>query len=329
MTTLSAQEVWQAYSRIHSTIISTPCLYSPSLSQVSGVPVYLKLEQFQPSGSFKLRGAANHISSLSEKEQKKGVTTFSTGNHGLAVAYAAQALEIEAVVCVSAHVPEAKIEALKKSGATLHIEGESQDEAAVHSLKLQEKDGLTLIPPFDHPAIIAGQGTIGLEILSDLPSVKHVVAGLSGGGLLGGISLFMKANAPEVDMVGLSVEKGAAMDESLRVGKVVEVPEHPTYADSLLGGIGMNNLYTFPLIQNFVDQRFRVPEETIAHGMVHLFEHHKLVVEGAAAIGVGALLDGFLSLRGPTVIVVTGAGIDPYLHQSVVSAYYQDDSAKK
>ncbi|WP_240376255.1 hydroxyectoine utilization dehydratase EutB [Bacillus piscicola] len=318
---LTVKDVWMARKRIHRVLPRTPLLHSASLSSFTGVPVYLKLEHLQPTGSFKLRGATNMISSLTETEKKKGVATFSTGNHGFAVAHAAANLGIRAVVCVSERVPEAKIEALKKSGADLHIEGESQDAAAEVCFRLQKEKGCVLIPPFDHPHIIAGQGTIGLEILEDLPEVKHVLGGLSGGGLLSGIGLALKETDPAIRVTGLCVEKGAAMDESIQAGKPVNVPEHPTYADSLLGGIGLHNRYTMPMVTRYVDKRLRLSDTTIAKGMAFLYDKHRLVVEGAAAVGAGALLDGLVRPEGPTVLVITGNSIDPRSHLEAVQPY--------
>ncbi|MFB4163578.1 hydroxyectoine utilization dehydratase EutB [Alteribacillus sp. JSM 102045] len=321
MNEITLKDIWKAKKRIRSSLPPTPLIYSKALSKLTGVPVYLKLEQLQPTGSFKLRGASNMIASLSKEDQQKGVVTFSTGNHGFAVAHAASNRGINAVVCVSKRVPKAKIDALQESGAELHIEGESQDEAADVCLRLQEEKGFTLIPPFDHPEIIAGQGTIGLEILKELPEVETVLSGLSGGGLLSGIGLALKETDPAIEVIGLSVEKGAAMDDSIKAGKPVAVPEHPTYADSLLGGIGMQNRYTLPMISRYIDQRLRLSEETIARGMAFLYESHRFVVEGAAAVGAGALLEGIVQPKGPAVVVITGSSIDAHSHFEAVKSY--------
>lgn len=321
MTKMTVKDVWKARKRIRTSLRPTPLTYSPALSKHTGAPVYLKLEQMQATGSFKLRGATNMIASLSKNEQQNGVVTFSTGNHGFAVAYAANQLGIRAVVCVSKRVPKAKIDALRESGAKLHIEGESQDEAANVCLRLQKEEGLTVIPPFDHQDIIAGQGTIGLEILDDLPEVETVLTGLSGGGLLSGIGLALKETDPGIQVIGVSVKKGAAMDDSIKAGKPVSVPEHPTYADSLLGGIGLDNQYTLPMVTRYLDQRLRLSEEAIARGMAFLYEHHRFVVEGAAAVGAGALLERRIQPQGPAVVVVTGNSIDALSHYEAVKPY--------
>ncbi|WP_158737069.1 hydroxyectoine utilization dehydratase EutB [Alteribacillus sp. YIM 98480] len=321
MKQITVKDIWKAKKRIRTTLEPTPLTYSKNLSKHTGVPIYLKLEQLQPTGSFKLRGASTMIASLTKDEQQNGVVTFSTGNHGFAVAYAAVNLGIKAVVCVSKNVPQEKINALQESGAELHIEGESQDEAADVCLRLQKEKGFTLIPPFDHPDIIAGQGTIGLEILEDLPEVETVLSGLSGGGLLSGIGLALKETDPDIQVIGLSVEKGAAMDDSIKAGKPVAVPEHPTYADSLLGGIGMQNRYTLPMISRYIDQRLRLSEEEIARGMAFLYENHRFIVEGAAAVGAAALLEKHVQPKGPAVVVVTGNSISADSHYKAVKPY--------
>ncbi|RKJ17398.1 pyridoxal-phosphate dependent enzyme, partial [Butyricicoccus sp. 1XD8-22] len=218
----------------------------------AGAEIYLKYEHIHDSGAFKMRGAVNAIYQLTEEQKKHGVTTFSTGNHGFAVALAAKKLGIRAVICVSKHVPQAKIERIKGLGAELEIYGDGQDDAEQRCYELQKEQGLTLIPPFDHPSVISGQGTIALEILEDLPSVHSVIGGLSGGGLLSGVGLVMKNTNPSIQVFGVSMEKGAAMYESLKAGKPVVVSEHETLADSLLGGIGDENKYTFSMVNQYV-----------------------------------------------------------------------------
>ncbi|MFB5664327.1 hydroxyectoine utilization dehydratase EutB [Alteribacillus sp. HJP-4] len=324
MESVTMKHVWKARKRIRGLLAPTPLLPSQELSRLTGSPVYLKLEQMQPSASFKLRGATNMIASLPDKSRQKGIVTFSTGNHGFAVAMAANELGIRAVVCVSERVPEAKISALRVSGAELHIEGDGQDEAGDVARRLEMEEGLTLIPPFDHPEIIAGQGTMGLEILEELPDVNAVLAGLSGGGLLSGLGLALKKTDPAIQVIGISVEKGAAMNDSIRAGKPVQISEYPTLADSLLGGIGLDNIYTFSMVKQYVDQRLSISEESIAKGMAFLYEKHRLVVEGAAAVGVGALLDGSFQPDGPTVLVITGNSISAAEHYQSVRPFLQD-----
>lgn len=321
--TITLQDVWKAKSTISGIIHKTPLIYSKALSEKAGAEIYLKYEHIHDSGAFKMRGAVNAIYQLTEEQKKHGVTTFSTGNHGFAVALAAKKLGIRAVICVSKHVPQAKIERIKGLGAELEIYGDGQDDAEQRCYELQKEQGLTLIPPFDHPSVISGQGTIALEILEDLPSVHSVIGGLSGGGLLSGVGLVMKNTNPSIQVFGVSMEKGAAMYESLKAGKPVVVSEHETLADSLLGGIGDENKYTFSMVNQYVDQSVLVNEETIKKGMAYLYKEHKIVVEGAAAVGIGAIIDNIISLKENTknVVIISGNNVDLTSHLNAIKAY--------
>jgi len=320
---ISLQEVWKAKSTISSILPKTPLVYSSALSKKCGAEIYLKFEHLHESGAFKMRGAVNAIHSLTEEQKLKGVVTFSTGNHGYSVALAAKKLGIRAVICVSRHVPKAKIEKIQDLGAELEIYGVSQDEAEQRCYQLVKEQGLTVIPPFDHPDVIAGQGTISLEILEDLPSVNKIIGGLSGGGLLSGIGLVMKTTNPKIEVIGVSMENGAAMHESLKAGKPISVSESPTLADSLLGGIGENNQFTFGMVKSYVNQSYLVSEETIKKGMAYLFKEHHIVVEGAAAIGIGAILDNIITLEPNTknVVIITGCNVDLDVHAKAIQQY--------
>ncbi|MEC3882940.1 threonine/serine dehydratase [Halobacillus sp. HZG1] len=314
MTSLSFREVWEAKSRIASFVQSTPILYSEPLSERTGARVHLKLEHTHPTGSFKLRGAANKILSLPEEDLKKGVTTFSTGNHGISVAYIAAQLGIPCTVCISNRVPEAKVNRLKKLQAGVEIVGKSQDDAEARCTELERDEGMTVIKPFDDREIIAGQGTIALEIMEQCPDVDEVIIPLSGGGLLSGIAFVMKSIEPSILVTGVTMQKGAVMQESLAKGKPVILEESYTLADSLLGGIGTENRYTFPMTKAFMDKGVLVEEAHIEEGLIFTLEHHKMVVEGAAATGIGHLLH-CNDLQGKNVVVVmTGNNID---HQAV------------
>lgn len=324
---LSLQNVWKARNTIKQIITKTPLVYSPILSSITGKNIYLKYEHIHESGAFKMRGATNALLQLSEKEKSVGVTTFSTGNHGLAIALVAKKLGIRAVICVSTRVPSSKLDRIRELGAELEIYGEGQDDAELRCYQLEQEQGLKVIPPFDHLDIIAGQGTIALELLEDLPSIDCVIGGLSGGGLLAGIGLVMKTTNPDIAVLGLSMEKGAVMHESLKAGNPVVLNEYNTLADSLLGGLGMNNTYTFPLIKEYVDQSVLVSEETIAKGMALLYKHHRIIVEGAAAIGVGAIADGTLNVPGQNIaIIISGCNVDLDSHYQAVLPYIANSS---
>ncbi|MFS0660442.1 hydroxyectoine utilization dehydratase EutB [Niallia alba] len=319
---ITLQDVWKAKMRIGQMLSRTPLCYSPVLSEQTNNHIYLKYEHLHEGGAFKVRGAVNSLLSLTTEERKRGVATFSTGNHGLAIALTAKKLGIPATICVSNRVPDAKLEQIRTLGASLEIYGESQDEAENRCYQLQEKQKLTVIPPFDYLDVIAGQGTIGLELLEDLPAIDCVIAGLSGGGLLSGIGLVMKETNPSINVYGVSMEKGAVMHASLKAGHPISLREDNTLADSLLGGLGENNQYTFPLIQKYLDNSALIPESSIAKGMAYLYKYHRIVVEGAAAIGVGAILDSHLSFEDKNIVVIiSGCNVGLTEHARAIQPY--------
>jgi threonine dehydratase len=297
----------------------TPLLSATAFSARFGSEILLKLESLQPTGAFKLRGATNAVSRLTAEQRNRGVGCCSTGNHGRAVAYAAQRAGIRAVVCLSALVPENKVEAIRALGADVRRIGNSQDAAQLEIDRLVRDEGLTDIPPFDHPDVIAGQGTIALELLEERPDIATIVVPLSGGGLISGIAIAAKAMKPGIRIIGVSMEHGAAMHESLAAGKPIAVTEVPSLADSLGGGIGLANRFTFAACRALVDATILLREAEIYRGMQALFLEQRLVTEGAAATGVGALLAGKLKLDGPTALIVTGHNVAPDQFLAVAS----------
>ena len=319
---VTIRDVWQARKRISPIVKKTPLIHSPVISEQIDADVYLKLETVHEVGSFKPRGAANKILSLTPEERKRGVTTYSTGNHGLAVSYVAKHLGIPALICVSERVPKAKTEAIRRMGAQIEICGHGQDDAMERCFQLQKEHGFTVIEPFDDPQVIAGQGTIGLELLEDLPDIDLVITGLSGGGLISGIGLALKANDPQIEVIGVSMEHGAVMYESLIRKKPVELKEPDTLADSLLGGIGLDNRYTFNMVQKYMDKAVLVSEKAIAEGMAYLLANHRIAVEGAAAVGISALLQKKINRpRKKIAVVVTGCNVDPDVHFKAVAPF--------
>ena len=306
----SLVDVFSAHRQIKATIIKTPIIRSTGLTKSLGSKVVLKLESLQVTGSFKIRGATNKILSLSDDEKVRGVITISSGNHGRAVAYVARKFNIPALVCVSETVPENKINAIHELGAEVVKAGKTYDEANESALRLQDERGLTMVHPFDDPYVIAGQGTIGLELMEELPEIDTVIVPLSGGGLLSGIALALKSINPEIQTIGVSMDKGAAMVESLKSGKVVEIVEEPSLADALMGGLGSDNRYTFKGIQKYVDQTVLVTEDEIAAGMTFALEKEHLVVEGGGAVGIAALLAGKAENLGEKVaVVISGSNV--------------------
>lgn len=287
---------------------ATPLVPSPYMSDISGHDFLLKLETAQPIGAFKLRGAMNAVMNL--PDGVAGVTCCSTGNHGRGVAYAAGVRGMRAVVCMSELVPDAKVAGIRALGAECHIKGASQDDALAESLRLVEAENLVEISPFDDPKVIAGQGTIGLEVLSARPDLDTLLVPLSGGGLAAGVALAAKAINPSIRVLGISMDRGAAMHLSLAAGAPVEVEEVASLADSLGGGIGLQNKLSFPLCQTHLDGTVLVTEEEIRDAMQVLFYEDRMVAEGASVVGLAAVLSGKVSLTGPTATIVTGRNLD-------------------
>jgi threonine dehydratase len=307
----SLADVRSARDAIAGLVQRTPLIAAPTLSALAGQDVLLKLESLQPTGAFKLRGAANAISRLGDEQRRQGIGCCSTGNHGRAVAYAAARAGIRATICLSALVPDTKVRAIQLSGAEIRRIGNSQDDAQGEINRLVRNDGLTDIPPFDHPHVIAGQGTIALELLEDRPDLAAIIVPLSGGGLISGIAIAAKALKPDIRIVGVSMENGAAMHESLAAGRPVEITEVSSLADSLGGGLGLGNRWTFPICRALVDETILVSEQEIYRAMQALFGDQKLVTEGAAAVGPAALIAGKLKLDGPAAIIISGHNVDP------------------
>ncbi|MEA3374842.1 MAG: hydroxyectoine utilization dehydratase EutB [Chloroflexota bacterium] len=305
---VTLRDVYEARHRISGIAVRTPLIESPALAEHAGAPVYLKLENVQRTGAFKIRGAANKLRSLSSEERERGIITVSSGNHGRAVAYVAQQLGIRATICMSTRVPPNKVDGIRRLGAEVILRGDSYDEASEHALELQEAQRLCMIPPFDDPTVIAGQGTIGLELLEDLPEVDTVIVPLSGGGLLSGIALALKSAAASIRTIGVSMERAPVMFHSLRIGHPIEMEEEETLADALAGGIGLDNRYTFSMIKEYVDETVLVTEEEIADAMAFALQKHRLVVEGGGAVGLASVLHGKMEEVGKNIVVVISGG---------------------
>ena len=321
---LNAGEVEKARKRIAGRVLRTPLSISSALSEFCGAPVYLKLEQRQTTGSFKLRGATNAVLSLGEEEKARGVVGVSTGNHGRGLAYAARTAGVRCIICMSQLVPANKVTGIEAQGAEVRILGRSQDDAQVEVDRLVREEGMTMLPPFDHRDVIAGQGTLGLEILEDLPELETLLVPLSGGGLISGVALAIKTQRPQVRIVGVSMERGAAMYECQKAGKPILVEELATLADSLGGGIGLENCYTFAMVRDLVDDIVTLSEGEIAEGIRHAYWKEQEVIEGSGGVGIGALLAGKVQASGPTVALVSGRNIDMDLHYKIISGEAPD-----
>ncbi|WP_373086232.1 hydroxyectoine utilization dehydratase EutB [Sneathiella sp.] len=318
MASIHLQDIYRARQRIASSVRTTPLVSSPSLSSLCDGNIHLKMEHLQITGSFKIRGATNAVLSLSDAQQRKGIVGVSTGNHGRGLAHAAAKAGVRCIICMSKLVPGNKVEAIKALGAEVCIIGQSQDEAQFEVDRLVREQGMVMLPPFDHADIIAGQGTVGLEILEDLPSVDTVLVPLSGGGLISGVALALKSANPEIRVIGISMKRGAAMIESQAAGKPIAVREIPTLADSLGGGVGTNNQYTFDMTRQYVDELITVSEPEIAKAIAHAYWQEKQVIEGAGSVGIAALMAGKIKNPGACVIVISGCNIDMGLHKRLI-----------
>lgn len=300
-------DIFAAAKVIRGVADGTPLVPSPYMTKRAGSEFLLKLENMQPIGAFKLRGAYNAVAAVREAS---GVTCCSTGNHGRGVAFAAARRGLRAVICMSELVPQAKVDGIRALGADVHIKGRSQDDALAESQRLVAEEGLFEISPFDDPLVIAGQGTIGLEILAARPDVTTLLVPLSGGGLAAGVALAAKSINPAIRVIGISMDRGAAMHASILAGHPVEVEEVPSLADSLGGGIGMRNRLSFPMCRDLLDQVVLVTEDEIYHAMQVLYHEDRIVAEGACVVGLAAVLSDKVALDGPTATIITGRNLD-------------------
>lgn len=310
---ITLADVRAARARIRGLAFETPLRPAYALSEHVGRPVYLKLETTQPTGAFKLRGAASAVLNLPENVRQRGVITMSSGNHGLALAHVAHVVGIPAIVCVSDQVPPVKVEGIRRRGAEVRVTGHDQDSATEVALRLAEETGMTFISPFDEADVIAGQGTIALEILERAPQVDTIVAPVSGGGLMGGIALAARALRPDIRLIGVSQALGPAMHDSIQAGRIVEVQEEPSLADALQGGIPPDNRYTFALCRDLIDEIILLREDEIAGAMVYALLNERLILEGGGAVGIGALLrPASASVLGREIaVVLSGDNCDP------------------
>jgi threonine dehydratase len=307
------------YKRIRKEIYPLRITESASLSQQLDAEILLAHEYLQVTGAFKFRGALNAVLQLSDDDKKIGVTAVSTGNHGKALAYAAKRSGVPCIICMSNLVPKNKVEAIRALGAKTRIIGQSQDEAEMEVNRLVKEEGYVMLPPFEHPHIIEGQGTLGLEMLEQVPNVETVLVQISGGGLISGIAKAIKSQKTDVRIVGISMERGCAMISSQREGKPVEVEELPTLADSLGGGIGLDNRWTFDIVRELVDDLVLLSEDEIAAGIRHAYFEEQVIIEGAGAVGIAALLTGKVKPKGKTITLLSGKNIDMQLHQRIIN----------
>jgi len=307
--TFSLADILAARHRIRGVADNTPFIPSPYMTQVAGQDFLMKMENMQPVGAFKLRGAMSAVMALSDDVQ--GVTCCSTGNHGRGVTFAANRRGMKAVICMSELVPQAKVDGIRALGADVRIIGTTQDEAMHESRRLCAAEGLVEISPFDDPHVIGGQGTIGFEMLEARPDLAMILVPLSGGGLAAGVATAAKAVNPDIKVIGITMDRGAAMYESIRAGHPVEVPEYASLADSLGGGIGLENRLSYPICRDLLDDTILVTEAEIHHALQVMFYEDRIVAEGASVVGQAAMLAGKLPApQGPVGTVITGRNLD-------------------
>lgn len=295
----------------------TPMEHSRYFASVTGAPVHLKCENLQRTGSYKIRGASYRLSRLSPEQRARGVVAASAGNHAQGVAFAARQLGIAATIFMPMGVALPKLEATRDYGATVELVGNVVDEALAAAKRFAEETGAVFIPPFDHPDVIAGQATVGLEILEDVPEVQTIVVPVGGGGLIAGIASAVKQLAPHVRIIGVQSVHAAAFPASLAAGEVRTVRTSPTIADGI--AVGTPGRITFQIVQDLVDDVVTVTDDETASALLVLLERAKLVVEPAGAVGVAALLSGRIVDPGTTVVVLSGGNIDPLMMERVIS----------
>lgn len=309
-------EVIAAAHRLRNMVDRTPLLRSDALSERAGADVYLKCENKQRTGSFKLRGATNALASLSAAERARGVVASSAGNHGLGLAYAARSLGARVRIFMPRSAPDVKREGIAALGAEVDATYESYDEAHVAAETYAAKDRLPFVNPCAGEALLAGQGTVALEVLEELPGVQTLVVPVGGGGLVGGIAALVRAVAPRVHIIGAQSDQTNAMAASLCAGRRVDVPVPPTLADGLAGQI---DDVGFAIGRFAIDEMVTVSEQEIAEAIAWLAVQHDARVEGSGAVGIAAMLNGRVrAAAGPVAVVISGGNIDDSRWRAIV-----------
>src|SRR5687767_8024688 len=316
--TVKLADIQRASKVLDGIINHTPIISDEKLSNEVGARVYLKAECLQRAGSFKIRGAYNTISQLSEEEKKRGVVTGSAGNHAQAVALAGRLHGVKSTIVLPEFAPLTKVVATRSHGAEVILHGKTFDEAVAHSRELGEKHGFTYVHAFDDERVIAGQGTIGLEIAEKLPSASVVVVPIGGGGIISGIAIAVKGLIPGVRVIGVQAENVAPVNLSLKAGEPVESGHLPTIADGI--AVKRPGNLTLPIIREFVDEVVEVSEDELARGIFHCVQNAHLVVEGAGTAGVAALIARKVTLEPEDTVcaVLAGGNIDGNLLNRVI-----------
>jgi threonine dehydratase len=308
--------VREAALRLRGVARRTPLRRSHALERVTGIETWLKLENEQLTGSFKLRGAFNAVATLDAEQRARGVVASSAGNHGLGLAWAARHFGVRTTIFVPASAPAVKREGIARLGATVDASRPDYDAAHDAALRFARETGALFVNPCAGDALLAGQGTVALEILEELPAIATLVVAVGGAGLLGGVASVIRDAAPGAAIVGAQSEHTAAMARSLDAGRLVEVPVLPTLADGLAGQIDEGGL---AIGRRAIDRMAVVPEEALADAIRWLAREEGITAEGSGAVTVAALLTGAAGLvRGPVVAIVSGGNIDPARHRAIM-----------
>lgn len=312
---LSLQDIEQAALRLEGQVLNTPCVESRTLSQLTGAQIYLKFENLQYTASFKERGACNKLAQLSADERRRGVIAMSAGNHAQGVAYHAQRLGVRAVIVMPRFTPGVKIERTRGFGAEVVLHGDTLDESRQHALLLAEREGLVFVHPYDDEAIVAGQGTVGLEMLQAMPELQALVIAVGGGGLIAGIATAARALKPGIEIIGVQTSRFPGMVNAIKG------TQHPQGSTTIADGIAVGTPGLIPqaIIAQKVDDLLLVDEGDIEQAMVMLLEIEKTLVEGAGAAGLAALLKYPERFAGKKVgLVLCGGNIDPLLLAAII-----------
>ncbi len=298
-----------AHERIRAHVRETPLDASLALSELCEANVYVKCENLQYTGSFKLRGATNKIRALSTEQLARGVVTASSGNHGAGVAHALRALDARGIVFVPQGASPTKIANIQRYGAEVRTYGTDGVDTEIYARQFAEQNGMTYVSPYNDAEVVAGQGTIGVEIVQQLPNVDAVLIAVGGGGLIGGIAAYLKSVAPRIRIVGCQPQNSAVMARSVQAGHIIEEEGLPTLSDGTYGGVESDSI-TFELCQKFVDEFVLVSEDEIAAAMRTFIDAHHMLIEGAAGVAIAALLKQRGQYIGKNVVVVLcGANI--------------------
>jgi threonine dehydratase len=306
---VSLDDIRRAAAALRGAAVRTQLLRSDALEARAGVPVYLKPEMLQRGGAFKFRGAYWFVSQLSPDERARGLVAPSSGNHGQAVAFAARIFGTTATIVMPTTATRAKREGAERLGATVELAGTTSGERMTRAVEICATTGATMVPPYDHPWIIAGQGTLGLEIGEDLPDVGTVIVQVGGGGLSSGVATAIKALAPNARVIGVEPEGSPKLSKARAAGEPVNIPPNPT---GLADGLLAVRIGTLPFAhhQRYIDDVVTVPDAALLTAMRFLLDRHKLVAEPSGAIAVAALLEGFVKPTGPTVCILSGGNIE-------------------